>query len=310
MIDCFVIGNNLPEAYHNALVKLFTSDTLEISATIKVLNPLSEPRISRCFPGGARELEQYVQEMRDGILDFETDLDLWHYTYHQRFAPWLDGVVEELKRDPHSRRAVISICDNAEDEGSTDPACLQSIQYMIRDGALDCFVYFRSNDAVRAAFMNMYALIELQTTIAERLGVPVGEYTHRANSFHCYPESKTTLAGYCKRILESGDVTYRYDTEFKALMDAEKPKIMEMVARQKRKWESAMMQKEIDEIASSLYEPKARWLKVFSIGELIRVYRCSKCGTILIRRKKDGLPWICHNCDAVMRKFNVKGWKK
>jgi thymidylate synthase len=47
-------------------------------------------------------------------------------------------------------------------------------------------VHFRSNDAYKAGFMNMYAFIELQAYIADRIGVPVGEYVHIADSYHIY----------------------------------------------------------------------------------------------------------------------------
>ena len=50
----------------------------------------------------------------------------------------------------------------------------------------------RSNDAFKAAFMNMFAFTELQKLVAERISersgrpVEVGEYTHFANSYHIY----------------------------------------------------------------------------------------------------------------------------
>lgn len=234
MLDFYVQGNTLPDAYHKALTCLLQSDSLEISVTMKVLNPLAEPRISRLFPGGFYELEQYRQEMLDGILDFEIG-DKWHYTYHQRYAPYLPGCIKELRRDPNTRRAVISIRDNDEDEGDQNPACMQSIQFMIRHGALDMFVYFRSNDGVRAAFMNAFALIELQKKVADILGIPVGEYTHRANSFHCYPESVETLAKYVTRILSGGATTYHYDGHYSVLMEESKPAIAKMVEEQRVK---------------------------------------------------------------------------
>ena len=234
MLDFYVQGNTLPEAYHKALTCLLQSDSLEISVTMKVLNPLAEPRISRCMPGGFHELEQYCQEILDGILDFEAGGN-WHYTYHQRYAPYLPGCIKELRRDPNTRRAVISIRDNDEDEGSEFPACMQSIQFMIRDGALNMFVYFRSNDGVDAAFMNAFALIELQKRVADILGIPVGEYTHRANSFHCYPEKQETLAKYVTRILTGGETTYHYDELFAPLMEGERIAIAEMVEDQRAK---------------------------------------------------------------------------
>ena len=95
-------------------------------------------------------------------------------------------VVNELKRNPLSRRAVIDVRKPEKDCYSEDPACLQHIQFFIRDNKLDCCVLFRSNDATRATFMNAFGLIMLQKEIADQLGVYVGSFTLRANSFHCY----------------------------------------------------------------------------------------------------------------------------
>lgn len=242
--EVHVVGNTLPEAYHKALYALYSSnDDMEISLTMEVKKPFMEPRISRLFPGGFCELEQYRQEMMDGILDFEVERGNWHYTYHQRYAPYLEDVIKLLQDDPTSRRAVISIRDNELDLGSGDPACLQSIQFMIRNKKLHCFVLFRSNDGVRAAFMNAFALTELQKYVADRLGVRVGSYIHRANSFHCYPESRDTLRSYCKRICTAGGaLTYNYEGEWDALMESAKPKVEKTVAEQRKKYDSEKRQ--------------------------------------------------------------------
>ena len=53
-------------------------------------------------------------------------------------------------------------------------------------------VRFRSNDAYKAAFMNMFALARLQARIAARVAelsgrpVALGRYCHIADSFHIY----------------------------------------------------------------------------------------------------------------------------
>lgn len=111
--------------------------------------------------------------------------------------------------------------------------CLQHIQFLIRDGKLDMKVLFRSNDACKATFMNMFALICLQERMAKKLGVKVGYYTHRANSYHCYEKDFALLDGYCKRIEESNGygMTYRYKGDWDELMEECRPEIMEEVKK-------------------------------------------------------------------------------
>jgi thymidylate synthase len=197
---------------------------------MRVSHPLEEPMISRCFIGGAKELQQYVMEMLDGILDFEVEQGKWTYTYHQRMGEQVQFVIDELRRNPSSRRAVISI-RTPDDIGSDDPACLQHLQYFIRHDKLDCVVLFRSNDACKATFMNAFALIMLQKRIADALGVEIGQYVHRANSFHCYEKDFTLLDGYVHRIKNQSlsMLTYNYEDDWKELMEDEIPDILAQV---------------------------------------------------------------------------------
>lgn len=245
MYEVFIIGDTLPEVYHRALLALKRNGEIvdcpdwntrqkEVTMTMVISHPLKEPMISKCFVGGWRELEQYRLEMLDGILDFEVDHGNWTYTYHLRMKDQLHWVMNELKRNPESRRAVIDIRTD-EDMGSDDPACMQHIQFLIRNGKLDMKVLFRSNDACKASFMNMFALICLQERMAKSLGVEVGCYTHRANSFHCYEKDFGLLDGYCKRIDESKfyGMTYRYKGEWDELMEDSKPEILEYVEKLK-----------------------------------------------------------------------------
>lgn len=235
MDDIFVEGITLPEAYNRALLALYGSERGEISLVMKVKKPLMEPRISKCFIGGPRELEQYRLEILLGILDFEVEAGLWQYTYHQRIAPYIQGVIDELKKDLYSRRAAISVRDNDMDEGTDNPACLQHIHFLYRDGALNMRVLFRSNDGPRASFMNAFALIGLLECVAYELDVPVGEYVHVANSYHVYPECKQLLASYVKRIESGEDLTYNYSNGWDKLMHKERDSIFDMVIDQRKK---------------------------------------------------------------------------
>ena len=234
-------GRTLPEAYHESLRLLqengpvtpcpdYNTTQKELSMTLYVEEPLAEPRISKLFIGGFRELEQYRQEILDGILDFEIEKGNWVYTYHSRMAEQLPFIHAELRRNAESRRAVIDIRDWRHDSapGNTNPACLQHIQFFIREGKLHMKVLFRSNDACEATFMNAYALICMQERLAAELGVEMGSYTHRANSYHCYEKDFGMLDGYVRRLDEAEDVediTYCYEGEWDELMEAARPEI-------------------------------------------------------------------------------------
>ncbi|MDR2486555.1 MAG: thymidylate synthase [Clostridiales Family XIII bacterium] len=244
MKELFIEGRSLPEAYHKAIDALLSEGEVvdcpaygqlqrEASMTIVVHEPLAEPRISKLMIGGPHELQQYEMEMLDGILDFiigkgET---LWEYTYHDRYAHQLDFVIEELKRDAYTRRAIMNLRNFDVDSSNDDPACLQSIQYFIRDGQLHCKILFRSNDLPEAFYFNAFALIRLQEKVAAAVGVPVGTYTHRANSMHAYEKNFPLLEGYVDNIKGKPfeELTYHYEDFYQELMEEEIPSILEMV---------------------------------------------------------------------------------
>ena len=239
MFELFVKEKTLPDAYHAALVALHGShDELpcpdyntrqkEASVTFVAESPLAEPMISKMFIADPRSLEQYRQEMLDGILDFEVERGNWEYTYHMRMTSQIPWLIEELRRNPESRRAVV-MTRSESDMQTESPACLQHLQFFIRNEALHCKVLFRSNDACKAAFMNAFALIMLQKRIADALGLPVGIYTHRANSFHVYQRDYEMFDGYVRRIMSGGELAFSYTDDWQELMDDAKPEIAKMV---------------------------------------------------------------------------------
>ena len=247
----YIKANTLPAAYHSALLGLkllgdvvdcpdYGTRCIDEPLTMVVNFPTAEPRISKIFPGGHHELQQYKMEICDGILDFmvgQTD-KTWEYTYHQRIGSQLQFVIDELKRNPYSRRAVIDVRDNEVDQKITHPACLQHIQFMIHNGKLDMYVTMRSNDAIEAAFMNAFGFIALQEKVAAELNVEVGKYEHRANSFHVYEKNWKQLESAVNKIAAANpdDLCYEYDGFYKELMEEEIPSIMKMVEDQKKKY--------------------------------------------------------------------------
>ena len=246
MKEIFIQKRTLPEAYHSALEELETRGDIldcsdwsqkqkECAMTVYIEEPAAEPRISKLIIGGAYDLQRYVMELVDGILDFKINAG-WDYTYHDRFSRYMPFVIDELKRNRESRRAVIAIRDNEKDSNSNDPACMQSIQYFIRNNKLDCMIYFRSNDLPEAFFFNAFGLIILQEKIANELGVGIGTYTHRSNSMHCYEKDFKLLENYAKAIREkqSDELCYNYKDDWDEIMNSEIPGILKLVEELKK----------------------------------------------------------------------------
>ncbi|HOW65933.1 MAG TPA: thymidylate synthase [Candidatus Paceibacterota bacterium] len=229
---------------------------------LTITDPLREPMIHKDFPGGPEELQEYVMEVCDGIKDHlvrdtkDPSDTRWEYTYHQRLFAYqapnlppfdqIENVCQKLARAPHSRRAQAITWKVWEDNECYDPACLQSLWFRIteQDGQafLSLNVRFRSNDAYKAAFMNIFALVQLQQRVATQISqlsgrpVQLGRYCHIADSYHIYGSYFKEFEGRFLRALEKRDFaqrTLRY-ADVRDLMEQARPSIQEKAARLNR----------------------------------------------------------------------------
>ena len=172
---------------------------------LSVSDPFAEPRIHRALPGGIYDLEVYRQEVVDGIHDswIDPEAGKWSYTYHERLAAYttspagepvnqLELMLEALAEAPHTRRAQAILWKPGTDQADEHPPCLQRLWCRVFGEQLVMSAHIRSNDAFKAAFMNMYAFTELQKMLAEQLAqklgrdIRVGQYNHIVDSFHIY----------------------------------------------------------------------------------------------------------------------------
>lgn len=99
----------------------------------------------------------------------------------------IETIIDLLKADPYSRRAVLNInVPNENVKDTKDEMCTICLNYQIRNGKLHCTCVMRSNDANFGLRNDLGYFIYLQKYIAKRLGVPAGTYTHFAMSIHFY----------------------------------------------------------------------------------------------------------------------------
>lgn len=124
------------------------------------------------------------------------------YGYRWRYQFGFDQIahlVEELKTNPNSRRAVLQMwsapIDLIQDEQgrgglkSKDVPCNTHAYFDLRNGALNMTVCNRSNDVIWGAYgANAVHFSILQEYMAAWIGVPVGVYTQVSNNFHVYTD--------------------------------------------------------------------------------------------------------------------------
>lgn len=101
----------------------------------------------------------------------------------------IEQIIAMLRRKPDSRRAVIQIFDSADNlhtDQSLQPPCTCTLQFLVRDGALQLIAYMRSNDVMRGMTHDVFCFTMLQELVARSLDRPLGTYTHMVGSLHVY----------------------------------------------------------------------------------------------------------------------------
>ena len=242
-------GKTLPETWEKAVLATW-KDGLEImteydkqgdpkskdcTMIMVVDDPMSEPRIHRAFPGGLEDLEIYRQEVVDGVHDhwIKPEEGKWTYTYHERLSSFpVEGkridqigyIIDKLSRTPHSRRAQAITWNPNTDPVTDDPPCLQRIWFRLVDSGngyiLNMNTHWRSRDAYKASFMNIFALTDLQRAIAEAISknikkkITVGRYVDISDSFHIYGSYHDEFKKFLKTVSERTFEEKTWSSEF------------------------------------------------------------------------------------------------
>lgn len=120
--------------------------------------------------------------------DGETNNSAYGYILQQKHGfNQVDKIIELLKIDPNSRRAVLNLnVPNKKVIETHDEPCTIALQFLLREDKLDCTVMMRSNDIWFGLPYDVVFFVELQKYIAKQLDVHAGDYTHFAVSLHMY----------------------------------------------------------------------------------------------------------------------------
>ena len=99
-----------------------------------------------------------------------------------------NSLINLLKDDPGSRRAVLSLYDNSEGLSliPKDVPCTCSLQFLIRNKKVNIIVHMRSNDIILGLPYDFFFFSFLQELLASTLNLGIGIYTHIAGSLHLY----------------------------------------------------------------------------------------------------------------------------
>jgi thymidylate synthase len=95
-------------------------------------------------------------------------------------------LVERLRRDPHSRRHLVSSWNVAELPQMRLPPCHVLFQFYVVDGSLSCQVYQRSADVFLGVPFNIASYALLTLMVAQVAGLRPAELVHTLGDAHLY----------------------------------------------------------------------------------------------------------------------------
>ncbi len=116
------------------------------------------------------------------------------YGYQWRSWPAGDGrhidqiadVVEQIRRNPDSRRLIVSAWNVADIPKMKLPPCHLLFQFYVANGRLSCQLYQRSADIFLGVPFNIASYALLTLMVAKVTGLKPGEFVHTLGDAHLY----------------------------------------------------------------------------------------------------------------------------
>lgn len=157
-------------------------------------NPIFHLMESIWMLAGRRDVA-FLQQFNSKIGQYSDDGQVFNAAYGYRWRRHFGRdqvveVIEQLRRDPASRQAVIQMWDSSDlNKNTKDKACNTQLIFDSRGGVLNLTVFNRSNDIWWGALgANVVHFSVLQEVVAAAVQLPVGVYRQISNNLHLYTE--------------------------------------------------------------------------------------------------------------------------
>jgi len=98
----------------------------------------------------------------------------------------IDDVIAQIKKNPDSRRHIVSAWNPGELGTMALPPCHALFQFYVSDGELSCQMYQRSADIFLGVPFNIASYALLMLMVAQVCGLKPGEFIHTFGDLHLY----------------------------------------------------------------------------------------------------------------------------
>jgi thymidylate synthase len=98
----------------------------------------------------------------------------------------IDRVIGQIKKNPDSRRLIVTAWNPVEVDAMALPPCHALFQFHVQEGALSCQLYQRSADLFLGVPFNIASYSLLTMMVAQVCGLTNGEFIHTFGDLHLY----------------------------------------------------------------------------------------------------------------------------
>lgn len=98
----------------------------------------------------------------------------------------IDQLIANIKRNPDSRRLIVSAWNVGEIDKMALPPCHALFQFFVREGELSCQLYQRSADLFLGVPFNIASYALLTLMVAQVCGLKPGTFVHTFGDLHLY----------------------------------------------------------------------------------------------------------------------------
>jgi thymidylate synthase len=98
----------------------------------------------------------------------------------------IDQVIANIKKNPDSRRLIVSAWNVGEIEKMALPPCHAMFQFFVQEGELSCQLYQRSADLFLGVPFNIASYALLTLMVAQVCGLKPGAFVHTFGDLHLY----------------------------------------------------------------------------------------------------------------------------
>lgn len=119
-------------------------------------------------------------------------------THDGRTVDQIKNLIEQIKKNPDSRRLIVSAWNVSDVDKMALPPCHTMFQFYVANNKLSCQLYQRSADIFLGVPFNIASYALLTHMIAQVCGLGVGDFVHTMGDAHLYTnhleQTKTQLA--------------------------------------------------------------------------------------------------------------------